>query len=174
MFEKMVNILPYIDNIDEKISGLVGSSLGGTILDKPYRRPDIMNLEGVFDSKYMQQKANDVAITDLKEQSTENKPEPESQLQPDIIIPNDSAVAKMLDQNNITDVIKVSPRGLAPEVLFPPNAQPLPTAPENNVKNTEKEQFVNVKEIFTGVNLTIIFLLIFIVIAIILIIKYCK
>jgi len=169
MFEKMVNIFPYMDNTDEKISGLVGSSLGGTILDKPYKRPDIMNPEGVFDSKYMQQNANNVAITDLKD-----KTEPESQLQPDIIIPNDSAVAKMLDQNNITDVIKVSPRGLVPEVLFPPNAQPLPTAQENNVKNIEKEQFVNVKEMFTGFNLTGTILLIFIVIAIILIIKYCK
>jgi hypothetical protein len=71
-------------------------------------------------------------------------------------------------------VIKVSPRGLAPEVLFPPNVQPLPTAPENDVKKTEIEQFINIKQIFTGLNLTGVFLLIFIIVAIILIIKYCK
>jgi hypothetical protein len=158
----MVDILQYIDT-NEKISGLIGSSLGGTILTKSYRRPDIMNPEGVFDSKYMQQKANDVAISDLKENDI-------TELQPDIIIPNDSAVAKMLDQNDITDTIKVSPRGLIPEVLFPPNSQPFPTAQES----PKMEHFVNIKNIqIMGTNLTTIILIIFIIVAIILIIKYC-
>jgi len=158
----MVDLVQKIDN-NEKISGLIGSSLGGTILSKPYKRPDIMNPEGVFDSKYMQQKANDTAITDMKENEQTDIKEPESQ--PDTIIPNDSVVAKMLDQNNITDTIKVSPRGLVPEVLFPPNSQPLPTAPK-------LEHFANFK--IMGTDITLIFLIIFIIVAIVLIIKYCN
>jgi hypothetical protein len=150
-------------NINENISGLVGSSLGGTLLSKPYRRPDIMNPEGVFDSKYMQQKANDTAITDMKE--NEQTAVKEIDTQPDTIIPNDSVVAKMLDQNNITDTIKVSPRGLVPEVLFPPNSQPLPTAPK-------LEHFSNFK--IMGTDIKLIFLIIFIIVSIVLIIKYCN
>lgn len=47
-----------IGNNPDKISGLIDTSLSGTVLSKPYRRPDIINSNGVFDDKYMKNKIN--------------------------------------------------------------------------------------------------------------------
>ena len=38
MFERMVSTTPFMDNKNETISGLVGTTLGGTILAKTYSR----------------------------------------------------------------------------------------------------------------------------------------
>lgn len=155
----MVNLLQYINN-NEKITGLIDSSLEGTILTKSYTRPDIINIEGVFDSKYMQQKENNVSLNLLNET-------PQNELQQDIIIPIDSNISKMLDQNDITNTINVSSNGLVPEVLFPPNSQFFPTAK----KSPKIENFTNIK--IMGADIKIVFLIIFIIISIVLIIKYC-
>lgn len=44
-------IMPYINNMvdNKKITGLIYTSLGGTILTTPYRRPDPQTPNGVFD-----------------------------------------------------------------------------------------------------------------------------
>ncbi len=129
--ENMINIQPYMDNANEKISGLVGSSLGGTILEKPYRRPDPQNPEGVFDyvmnKKEQQEKANGVAIQDLKDNEPsqvvpESLPENENPINPD-----NSPISKLLNQNNITDNKKVLENGMFPQIIFPENTQ-LPTS----------------------------------------------
>lgn len=121
ILEYMVSTAPYIDNTNNSISGLVGSSLGGTILNKPYRRPDPQNLNGVFDYYGMQNQqkiANEVAMNDLKNNILMENDNP--------INPENSPVAKLLNQNNIKDT-KISLYGLFPEVLFPPTNQPLPS-----------------------------------------------
>ena len=135
MFERMVSTTPFMDNKNETISGLVGTTLGGTILAKPYRRPDPININGVFDydmnTKDRQQQANNVAandviLSDLIEQKSIIKLQPASAANDNTILNQDKI--KLLSENNISDTIKISQNDLFPMVLFPPTAQALPTA----------------------------------------------
>lgn len=130
MFERMVSTTPYMDNKNETISGLVGSTLSGTILSKPYRRPDPINVNGVFDyginKKDLQQQANTAALTDLLDQKAVTKINPASTASDNIIL--NQNMVKLLNQNNINDNTKISQNDLFPMILFPPTQQSLPTA----------------------------------------------
>ncbi len=130
MFERMVNTTPYMDNKNEVISGLVGTTLGGTILTTPYRRPDPVNTNGVFDyvmnKKDQQNQAYTVALNDLSEQKAITKLSPAS-ITGDNNILNQNMV-KLLSNNNINDNTKISQNDLFPMILFPPTQQALPTA----------------------------------------------
>ena len=123
------NDVPYIDNKEDKISGLVGTSLGGYILSKTYKRPDPQNIDGVFDygmdKKEQQDIANKIALQDLADKKESLQP-PLMDKAP--INPSDSDISKLLNQNNIEDNKSISPYGLFPEVIFPKINQPLPTA----------------------------------------------
>ena len=114
--------------MNDKISGLIGSSLNGATLTKSYRRPDPINTNGVFDYYGMskteqQQNANKFATDNLKQIMSY---QPASISDSNTIL--DSSFDKLLNQNNITDVTKVSQNDLFPMILFPPTKQALPTA----------------------------------------------
>jgi hypothetical protein len=116
--------------MNDKISGLIGSSLNGATLTKSYRRPDPVNTNGVFDyygmTKTDQQKiANQIAIDNLNNNKLMSY-QPASISDNNIIL--DSKFDKLLNQNNIVDVTKVSQNDLFPMILFPPSQQSLPTA----------------------------------------------
>ncbi len=114
--------------MNDKISGLIGSSLNGATLSKSYRRPDPININGVFDYYGMskteqQQNANKIAVDNLKQIMSY---QPASISDSNTIL--DSSFDKLLNQNNIMDVTKVSQNDLFPMILFPPTKQALPTA----------------------------------------------
>lgn len=114
--------------MNDKISGLIGSSLNGATLTKSYRRPDPINTNGVFDYYGMskteqQQNANKFAVDNLKQIMSY---QPASISDSTTIL--DSSFDKLLNQNNIMDVTKVSQNDLFPMILFPPTKQALPTA----------------------------------------------
>jgi hypothetical protein len=118
--------------MNDKISGLIGSSLNGAILTKSYKRPEPINTNGVFDyygmSKTEQHNdANKVASDNLKKIMS-YQPASISGSMSDNNTILDSSFDKLLNQNNIMDVTKVSQNDLFPMILFPPAQQALPTA----------------------------------------------